>query len=76
MSLPFLTFPKSGAGADVRVRVHARVVQVQREHARDGTVVRVGTTDRQPVSTRTPIAVTGKCFDPTAYHPADFVVQA
>jgi len=76
MSLKFLTFPKSGARADIRVRVRTRVVRVQRKHARDGAVVPVAATKQQPFSTRTPIAVASKCLYPSSYHASDFVIQS
>ena len=75
MSLPFLTFPKSGARADVRVDVRTRIVQVQREHPIERSVVPIAATDREPVNTQPLLPLYRKRLNPSAYHKANFIIQ-
>jgi len=75
MSLTLLTFPKSGARADVRVDVRARIVQVQREHPIERSVVPIAATDREPINAQPLLPFNCKRLHPSAYHTANFIIQ-
>lgn len=74
MSLPFLTFPKSGARADVRVDVRTRIVQVQREHPIERSVVPIAATDREPINAQPLLPFNCNCLDPATNHTTDFII--
>lgn len=75
MSLPFLTFPKSGARADVRVDIQARIVQIQGKRAAQGGIVEIATPNREPVNTQPLLPFNCNCLDPSTDHTTNFIIQ-
>lgn len=74
MSLPFLTFPKSGARADVRVDVRPGIVQIQIEHASQTGIIPIAATDREPFNAQPLLPFNCNCLDPPTDHTTDFII--